>query len=166
MVIRRRPLAVLALVALVVAGGVVGVALSRQSGDGAGAIPPGQALFAVPVKSFVTLPTDTFNQRLQEAQLAGEAWTEDPLLIALEYLSDLAAGVVGIVKEDDRAESPTRSTVTVIRDELLDDAVRAIWNQFHLERDQAGNWHLVELREAYRCRRGGQQEFFGAELCP
>lgn len=89
-----------------------------------------------------------------------------PLLIALEYLADLEARVVGVVREDDRAETPGRSTVTVIREGLLDDAVRATWDEFHPKRDQDGGRELVELREVYRCRRGGQQEAFSAGLCP
>jgi len=141
-------------------------ALSR-GGAGEGQAPEVvQELFAVPVRSSRQLETDAFNRLLEAARDAGEPWVENPLWISLAFLEDLEGQTVGIVRADGAAEAPASSTVTVIRDQLADDSVRAIWNEFHLTRDEAGAWTLAEAREAYRCRRGGQTDHFAADRCP
>ena len=123
-------------------------------------------LFSVPVRSYRTLEIDDFNRLLDAAREAGEPWVENPLWISLAFLEDLEGHTVGIVRADSAAEAPAASTVTVIRDGLEDDAVRAIWNEFHLTQDGAGAWRLAVAHEAYRCRRGGQTDHFAADLCP
>lgn len=159
----------LALVVLVLAGlGVAWLlgAFSRGA-EGEGRAPEVvYELFAVPVKSYRTLETDAFNRLLEAAREAGEPWVENPLWISLAFLEDLEGQSVGIVKADAAAETPASSTVTVIRDGLADDSVRAVWNEFHLTRNQEGAWSLAEVYEAYRCRRGGQTDHFAGDLCP
>lgn len=123
-------------------------------------------LFSVPVDSHRSLETDAFNSLLEAAREAGEPWVENPLWIALAFLEDLEGQAVGIVKADTAAEAPAGSTVTVIRDGRPDDSVRAVWNEFHLTRDERGAWSLAEVYEAYRCRRGEQTERFTGDLCP
>lgn len=166
MSLRLRPWTVLSLVALVALGAVLAVALSRRASDYPTDLPSGEELFAVPVESSVALEIADFQGRLQEARQAGEAWTRGPLPIALEYLGNLEGRAVGLVKEDDRSEAPRRSTVTVIREGLLDDSVRAVWNQLRMERGENRAWELMEVREAYRCWRGDHQDAFSGELCP
>ena len=87
---------------------------------------------------------------------------------------DLALGVTGpfegarqlIVQANEGAESPTASRVTVIRDGLLDDAVRTERWDIALARTTAGGWEIREVRKAWRCRRGANTAGFAAQLCP
>jgi hypothetical protein len=63
-------------------------------------------------------------------------------------------------------EDPTTTTVTVLRDGILDDSIRGIWHRIELTRSDHGNWRIVEMSRAYRCRRGCNQERFSQRACP
>lgn len=87
---------------------------------------------------------------------------------------DITLGVVGlfegnrqvIVQTNERAESPAASRVTVIRDGLLDDAVRTERWDVALGRTAAGTWEIREVTRSWRCRRGSNTAGFWAQPCP
>jgi hypothetical protein len=119
----------------------------------------------LPVLSYVSVDVAAFNERLREASAAGEAWTEDPVRVAMEYAGDLGGRTVVLLKTDNAGEGATESTVEVVRDGLLDDSARAIWDELHLARTDGGAWELVQAYQAYRCRRGAHGRSYGAEPC-
>ena len=71
-----------------------------------------------------------------------------------------------IAQANEGAESPSASRVTVIRDGLLDDAVRAERWDIHLGRTAAGGWEIRQVTKAWRCWRGEQTAGFAAQRCP
>jgi hypothetical protein len=87
---------------------------------------------------------------------------------------DITLGVVGafegkqqlIVQTNEGAESPMASRVTVIRDGLLDDAVRTERWDIALARTAAGSWEVREVRKSWRCWRGAHTSGFAAQPCP
>jgi hypothetical protein len=56
--------------------------------------------------------------------------------------------------------------VTVIRDGLLDDAVRTERWDIALARTAAGPWEITEVTKAWRCWRGATTAGFAAQPCP
>jgi hypothetical protein len=87
---------------------------------------------------------------------------------------DIALGVAGVfegkqqlvVQTNEGAESPSASRVTVIRDGLLDDAVRTERWDIAVVRTAAGPWEVRELRKSWRCWRGAPTAGFAAQPCP
>ena len=87
---------------------------------------------------------------------------------------DIALSVAGafdgarqlIVQTNEGAESPSAARVTVIRDGLLDDAVRSERWDIALARTAAGTWEISKVTKAWRCWRGGKTEGFAAQPCP
>ncbi len=119
-----------------------------------------------PVVSTHAVDVDAFNRRLRAARRSGETWAQNVMQIALEYIGPLEGSVAALVKRNHPTESPTESTVTIIRDGLLDDSVRAIWDEIRFVRTAEGSWKLQSAERAYRCRRGAHQQHYGSELCP
>jgi hypothetical protein len=56
--------------------------------------------------------------------------------------------------------------VTVIRDGLLDDAIRGERWDIALDRTPSGAWTISEVKKAWRCRRGQQPDEFDTMSCP
>jgi hypothetical protein len=87
---------------------------------------------------------------------------------------DIALGVAGafegarqlIVQTNEGAESPSASRVTVIRDGLLDDAVRSERWDIVLGRTGAGPWKISQVTKSWRCGRGAAIAEFAAQPCP
>ena len=96
------------------------------------------------------LEVDAFRRH---AQAVDEEWERDPAALAREYLGD-----------DEGETSVEGRQVTVLRDGLEDDSIRAERWVLELER-QGDGWELVAARWEQRChvRRGHQG--FSPELC-
>jgi hypothetical protein len=132
--------------------------------DHAGAATPGED-GDVPIDSFVLVDVTERNARIAEAVADGETWPSDPIDLALWYLEFGGAPEMRISKTDAPGEAASTTTVTVIRDRLLDDSVRGIWDQLVLTRQPDGTWRIEEARRAYRCWRGFQLDAFGDLPC-
>ena len=119
----------------------------------------------VPVGSFVLVDVTERNAEVASAVAEGETWPSDPIDLVLWYLEFRDAPTISISREDAPGEVAGTTTVTVVRDRLLDDSVRGIWDQLVLTRQDDGTWRIEEARRAYRCRRGFQQDAFGDLPC-
>ncbi|NTV88036.1 MAG: hypothetical protein HGA21_15010 [Burkholderiaceae bacterium] len=71
-----------------------------------------------------------------------------------------------IVQTNEGAESPSASRVTVIRDGLLDDAVRTERWDIALVRMATGSWKIRQVSKSWRCWRGAPTAGFAAQPCP
>lgn len=89
-----------------------------------------------------------------------------PLDIALAVGGPFDGQAQRITQVNQGAEAPSASRVTVVRDGLLDDSVRALRWEIALERTQTGAWRIVEVKRAVRCRRGADTGRFVAGPCP
>jgi hypothetical protein len=103
-------------------------------------------------------------QYAEAAALASRGGT--PLDIALAIVGPFEGSTQHIIQVNEGAESASASRVTVLRDGLLDDAVRSQRWDIALERTTAGAWSIKEVGRAWRCRRGGQTDRFVATRCP
>ena len=129
----------------------------------------GAGLLDLPVLSSLPVDVAAMNARVRAAAAAGEPWVREPLLVAMECLraeEGIGGRVVAIVKSDDYAEMPSRSTVTVLQEGLLDDSVRAFRDELRLVRVTDDVWEVESASRSFRCWRGRCGRSFSAELCP
>jgi len=89
-----------------------------------------------------------------------------PVEIALAVVGPFEGSSQHIVQVNQGVESPSASRVTVLRDGLLDDSLRAERWEIALQRTAAGAWSIGGVERAWRCRRGAQTDRFVATRCP
>ncbi|MCJ7453245.1 MAG: hypothetical protein MUO39_12340 [Steroidobacteraceae bacterium] len=87
-----------------------------------------------------------------------------PVDIALSIVGEFEGTTQQILQVNKGSEAPSASSVTVVRDGLLDDSVRAQRWEIALERTSEGTWAIREVRKAWLCRRCAQQQF-GTTAC-
>lgn len=85
--------------------------------------------------------------------------------IALSIVGEFEGATQQILQQNERSEAPSASSVTVVRDGLLDDSVRAQRWDIALERTSDGTWAIREVRKSWLCWRGAQQQF-ATTACP
>lgn len=90
----------------------------------------------------------------------------EPVDIALAVVGPFEGSSQHIVQVNQGVESPSGSRVTVLRDGLLDDAVRSERWEIALQRTAAGAWSIAGVERAWRCRRGARTDRFAATRCP
>jgi hypothetical protein len=101
--------------------------------------------------------------RVASSRAAGAG---SPVEIALSVAGPFEGARQLIVQSNEGAEAPSASRVTVIRDGMLDDAVRAERWDIALARTTAGAWEIREVRKSWRCWRGATTVGFAALACP
>jgi hypothetical protein len=114
-----------------------------------------------PVASAAGVASATYSAAAAVAARGGT-----PLEISLAVVGPFDGRAQRITQINQGAEAPTASRVTIVRDGLFDDAVRALRWDIALERTQAGGWRIAEVKRAVRCRRGADTERFVAGPCP
>ena len=67
--------------------------------------------------------------------------------------------------EFDNIESPTKATVTLVRDGFLDDAVRGDIHRILFHKAGDGTWKIVGLKKSQRCWRSNSDKY-SSDLCP
>lgn len=120
------------------------------------------------VESFELLAVDPLNDRIALAARAGDAWTRDPMRVALEVTggSPLSARTLDIHCEGNSGEAPDSAEVAIVGDGYADDSVRGSWSLLRLARQADASWRVLELRRAWRCWRGHHLASYSKQLCP
>ncbi|QRM30690.1 hypothetical protein [Microvirga sp. VF16] len=119
------------------------------------------SLLEVPVADMKVVAPDAYGSALSLA--AGGA---SPLDIALAIAGEFEGTTQHIVQANEGGEVPSSTKITVLRDGLLDDAVRGERWDIALDRTAAGIWGIREVKRSWRCRRGAQMDRFAAQVCP
>jgi hypothetical protein len=121
----------------------------------------------LPLISSEQVDVTGYNKKIFAALAVGELWPTEPMELATHLLGHgEEARLRGMTRWYQEGENPTSTTVNVLWDGLRDDSVRGIWHQLELKRSDHGNWRVVEMRRAYRCWRGCNQERFSERACP
>lgn len=89
-----------------------------------------------------------------------------PLDIALSVVGPFEGSMQHIVQANEGTEAPVRVRLTVIRDGLLDDSVRAMRWDIVLDRRGTNAWTITEVRRAWSCRRAASAQRFDTARCP
>ncbi len=119
------------------------------------------ALIDLPVIGTALVPASKYRAASSRA-----ARTGSPVDIALGVTGAFEGARQFIVQTNEGAESPAASRVTVIRDGLLDDAVRTERWDITLARTAAGSWEIRGVTKAWRCWRGAMTASFAVLPCP
>jgi hypothetical protein len=123
----------------------------------------------LPVKSYALQDVRAFNAQLA-AREPSDAWQNQPLGIALEYLNGASDGrmtsITSQLPEGEDPESPSTVVITVVQDGFLDDSVRGQWHRLTLKKNKKERWMLLEARSANLCQRGSNTQAFQKEPCP
>jgi hypothetical protein len=119
------------------------------------------SLVDLPVTGSVLVPASKYSDAVSRA-----ARTGSPVDIALNITGTFEGSRQLIVQTNEGAESPAASRVTVIRDGLLDDAVRTERWDITLARTAAGSWEIRGVTKAWRCWRGAMTASFAVLPCP
>ncbi len=122
---------------------------------------PCPALLAVPVVDMTRVDPGRYT-----AASALAAGGGTPVEIALRIAGAFEGSTQHVVQVNEGGEAPSTSRVTVVRDGLLDDAVRGERWDVDLERTTAGAWRIREVKRAWRCWRGARPDRFASERCP
>jgi len=107
------------------------------------------------------VPPEEYREASDRAALGS-----DPLDVALEVVGKFEGSTQSIFQVYDRSESPQASRITVLRDGLMDDAVRGERWDIALEKTAKNVWRIKEVHRSWRCWRGEQTNRFASKLCP
>ena len=117
-------------------------------------------------ESWASLDVGRLNARVEEAVAAQESWPHSPLLVTLHILGgDREARSLALEEVKNRTEGADATTVVLIRDGFLDDAVRGDLHEVDLRRLPDGTWRIHKARAAYRCRRSERPETYQEHPC-
>jgi hypothetical protein len=121
-------------------------------------------LLSLPVVGTTPIEIDAFAANLSAAQSHGDAWTDDPYMIAARLFSppvvhDAVWRFVG------DGPHPTRLQVVLVTDGLPDDSIRGRRYEARLELVDTGHWIVRDPRTSWRCWRA-RENSFGATPCP
>jgi len=119
------------------------------------------SLIDLPVAGTALVPASQYRDALSRA-----ARTGSPVEIAIGVAGPFEGARQLIVQTNEGAESPSASRVTVIRDGLLDDAVRTERWDISLVRTASGTWEIRQVSKAWLCWRGAPAAGFAAQPCP
>jgi hypothetical protein len=110
------------------------------------------------------IPFDEFNSYLESAQ---PPWASSPLRASLEFLrlDEPVALTTSVVMETSPPEGGERAVVTVSKEGLADDSIRALRYVLQFERQGDGSWRLLSAEWTQRCWDGRGHQDFTPELC-
>jgi len=126
-----------------------------------GAADPRVAIAGPPVAAMKRVAPAEYRKASDLAERGGA-----PLDIALAIAGTFEGSTQHILQVNDGGEAPSASRITIVRDGLLDDSVRGARWDIALARTGAGRWRIMEVKRAWRCRRGEPRDRFAAVTCP
>jgi hypothetical protein len=102
-----------------------------------------------------------FNQEIEKAAAAGEAWVKMPTLVVARVLREFSEFRSRTIElSAPNAEITDSLTVIVIDDGFMDDSVRGDKHKFELKTNEQGVWKFVSAGKSWRCQGGrGHQDF-------
>jgi hypothetical protein len=110
------------------------------------------------------LPVDEFNEFVDEAR---PAFATSALRTAIEYANagEGNSALTSVEAREGPEGNSGEATVTVTREGLADDSVRAVRYELLLERTEEGTWRLRSARRLQRCQPERGHQGFSAQLC-
>jgi len=126
-----------------------------------GAAEPPPSLAELPVVDSKLVPPEEYG-----TASAFAARGNAPLDIALKIVGKFEGSTQHIIQVNGGNESPSASSITVLRDGLMDDSVKSERWDIALQRTAESIWSIKEVRRSWRCRRGEKTNGFASNLCP
>jgi hypothetical protein len=110
------------------------------------------------------LPVEDFNDFLEEAR---PVFATSALRTAIEFAhaGEGQAATTSVLAAEGPEGAGDQASVTVTRDGLADDSVRAVRYVIELERDDDGTWRLRSAQRLQRCQPQRGHQDFSPQLC-
>jgi hypothetical protein len=111
-----------------------------------------------------SLPVEEFNEFVEQAQ---PAFATSALRTAIEFAhaGEGQAASTSVVASEGAEGNADNASVTVTREGLADDSVRAVRYVIVLDRDGEGMWSLRSAKRLQRCHEGRGHQDFSPQLC-
>jgi hypothetical protein len=111
-----------------------------------------------------SLPVDAFNRFVEQAR---PAFATSALRTAIEFTNagEGAAATTSVVASEGPEGNSDEASVTVTRDGLADDSIRALRYRIVLERADDRSWRLQSAQRTQRCHEGRGSQEFSTKLC-
>lgn len=119
----------------------------------------------IEVQSVKTLDTDKLNAKVRKAAGKGKKWTEDAVLVALDFVGAGLKGNTKIIDVRTPPEQRDSATITIAESGYLDDAINGERWRLWLVKGANGSWTIQRALWAQLCSRPGRK-FYSAEKCP
>ena len=126
-----------------------------------GAADPPTPLTELPVLDSKLVPPEEYG-----TASAFAARGNAPLYIALKIVGKFEGSTQHIIQVNGGNESPSASSITVLRDRLMHDSVKSERWDIALQKTAESIWSIKEVRRSWRCRRGEKTNGFTSNLCP
>jgi hypothetical protein len=110
------------------------------------------------------LPVDDFNDFVEDAR---PAFAISALRTAIEFAhaGEGQAATTSVLAAEGPEGAGDEASVTVTRDGLADDSVRAVRYRIVLERDDDGMWRIRSAQRVQRCHQDRGHQDFSPQLC-
>jgi hypothetical protein len=111
-----------------------------------------------------TLPVEHFNDFVEDAR---PAFAVSALRTAIEFADadEGQAATTSVLASEGPEGGGDEASVTVTRDGLADDSVRAVRYVIELERGEDGTWRLRSAQRLQRCQPERGHQDFSPQLC-
>jgi hypothetical protein len=163
----RRMLLVLVLVAAATAIAAAGCGYGDDGDeDDQAPTPPAEATPRVPQPEDGTgsLPVEEFNAFVERAR---PAFATSALRTAVEFANagEGQAATTTVIASEGAEGNSDEASVTVTREGLADDSVRAVRYVIVLDRDGDGTWRVRSARQLQRCHLSRGRQDFSPQVC-
>ena len=95
--------------------------------------------------------------------------TENLLVLAFKAATDLGYTPHSVretvLRQNNMAENPTQSTVTITQEGLLDDSIAGHQFMVQFQRSVGGRWEITNLQKKRKCQSGRGSQSYSTELC-
>ena len=106
-----------------------------------------------------------FNKTVVEAAGKSEAWTMDPVLVALKLAGPSEGMTQNIERIYGSAESPDAAEVMITNEKLPDDSVMGQRFVIVLGKNDDGSWTVKSAGKAVKCQEGRGHQDYSKEPC-
>ena len=106
-----------------------------------------------------------FNETVAEAAGKSEAWTMDPVLVALKLAGPSEGMTQNIERVYGSAESPDAAKVVITNEKLPDDSVMGQRFVIVLGKNDDGSWTVKRAGKAVKCQEGRGHQDYSKEPC-
>ena len=106
-----------------------------------------------------------FNKTVVEAAGKSEAWTMDPVLVALKLTGPSEGMTQNIERVYGSAESPDAAEVMITNEKLPDDSVMGQRFVIVLGKNDDGSWTVKRAGKAVKCQEGRGHQDYSKEPC-
>ena len=111
--------------------------------------------------SLQKVDVDGFNQEIEKATNAGEAWVKMPTQVVARMLREFSEFRSRTIEMSAPNSETTDSMIVIVTDDgFFDDSVRGDKHEFELKINEHGVWKFVSATKSWRCWEGrGHQDF-------